>query len=277
VLAGAISLILAPKLLVAVLALEASAKDSTIFAVWRIYRRASFTAGFSIFDMRDISDEFEKRQLPKARLASWSHAAKVGHIVALRYDAEDFAAFIETPQGGSFQQSNVHVVTNSAATREQLYAEFDWLYSTAESNDLVYVFFAGHGIEYRNTSYFLPYDASKGHRDAFGIPMPELFHKVTDYLSVKQVIVFIDACHAAGAAEGARSPLSIDIQKQWNTLNDKEGQISMALFSSLAYQKSWEDADFLHGLFTWYLLEGLKLTPGRPRILQLFTYVVRRV
>src|SRR6266571_4389704 len=36
-------------------------------------------------------------------------------------DAEDFAAFIKTPQGGSFSPDNVHLLTNSTATRARLY------------------------------------------------------------------------------------------------------------------------------------------------------------
>jgi hypothetical protein len=123
----------------------------------------------------------------------------------------------------------------------------------------VYVFFAGHGVEYRNQLYFLPYEADRDHPDVDGIPMDVFFRKATRDLLAKQVVVFIDACHAAGAEQG-RSPLSVDIQKQWDSLNQKEGPFSMALFSSLAYQKSWEDPQLGggHGLFTWYVLEGLK-------------------
>ena len=199
-------------------------------------------------------------------------------------DAVDFAAFIKSAQGGLFPSSNVHLLTNSDAKREPLYREFDWLYQNVGPNDVVYVFFAGHGVEYRNVLYFLPYDASKERPDALGIPMTEFFRKVTRDLSAKQVVVFVDACHAAGASEGARSPLSVDIQKQWESANEKEGQFSMALFSSLAYQKSWEDADLGggHGLFTWYILEGLK--GGAPRTSQglitadsLWTYVKDKV
>ena len=174
-------------------------------------------------------------------------------------DAEAFAAFIESEQGGTFAPGNVHLVTNGDAKRVRLYKEFTWLYQNAGPDDLVYVFFAGHGVDYQNVLYFLPYDASKDNPDDNGIPMGEFFRKVTRNLAAKQVVVFIDACHAAGAAEGGRAGASVDVQKEWDALNSKEGQFSMALFSSLANQRSWEDAGLGggHGLFTWYLLEGL--------------------
>jgi len=199
-------------------------------------------------------------------------------------DAEAFAAFIESEQGGKFSQENVHLVTNAEAKRVRLYKEFTWLFQNAGPEDQVYVFFAGHGVEYQNVLYFLPYDASKDNPDDNGIPMGEFFRKVTRNLAAKQVVVFIDACHAAGAAEGGRDRAAVDVQKEWDALNNKEGQFSMALFSSLANQRSWEDAGLGggHGLFTWYLLEGLKGgAPGNEKGLitadALWNYVREKV
>jgi HEAT repeat protein len=174
-------------------------------------------------------------------------------------DAASFAKFIETPAGGNFQAQNVHVLTNQTADRTGIYNEFNWLYEEAGPNDTVYVFFAGHGTEFRGVYYFLPYGASKEEPDALGIPMTEFYRKVTRDLAAKQIVVFVDACHAAMAQEG-RSSGSIDIEKEWDQQSQKAGQIAMALFSSLGNERSWEDPSLGggHGLFTWYLLEGLK-------------------
>jgi hypothetical protein len=181
----------------------------------------------------------------------------------LRYadrDAADFAAFIQTPAGGSFPADHVHLVIDQAATRDKIFAEFKWLYKTAGPNDLVYVFFAGHGSDFQNESYLLPINANKDNLDSEGIPMRQFFQKVTTDLAAMQVVVFIDACRAAAAVGGARDPGEFDVAKQWEQHNAKEGQVAMGFFSSLANEKSFEDPDLGggHGLFTWYLLEGLK-------------------
>jgi uncharacterized caspase-like protein len=182
-------------------------------------------------------------------------------------DAREFAAFIKTERGGAFSSDHVHLLTNEDATRDKLYAEFRWLYQTAGPNDVVYVFFAGHGVEYQNESYFLPINASEDNLESEGIPMSIFFKKVTRDLSAKHIVVFIDACHAAEAEQGARDPLSTNVPEEWERLNDKQGQLDMAFFSALAYQKSWEDPELGggHGLFTWYLLEGLRgAAPSSP-------------
>jgi hypothetical protein len=51
-------------------------------------------------------------------------------------DAEEFASFIISGEGGGFPAGNVHLVTNANATRVRLYAEFDWLYRTVGPTDL---------------------------------------------------------------------------------------------------------------------------------------------
>jgi uncharacterized caspase-like protein len=174
-------------------------------------------------------------------------------------DASEFAAFIETPEGGAFVPQNVHLITNSNAVRRRLFDEFEWLYNSVGPNDLVYVFFAGHGIEHRGVSYFLPFDASKERPEILGIPMSDFFRKVTTDLAAKQVVLFIDACHAAAASDGsARGPRQVDAVKQWDMLNQREGQVTMAFFSSLANERSWEDAELKHGLFSYFILKGLK-------------------
>jgi uncharacterized caspase-like protein len=193
-------------------------------------------------------------------VAGYPHFPKEQQLRFADRDARAFADFIKTPQGGSFNIENIHLIVNDQAKRADFFREFDWFFREVGPEDTLYVFYAGHGFEFRNTLYFLPYDSEPQHPDDGGIPMSEFFRRVTRDVAAKQVVVFVDACHAAGASEGSRDPLAIDVQRQWNQLNDKEGQVSMALFSSLAYQKSWEDRDLGegHGLFTWYLLEGLK-------------------
>lgn len=175
-------------------------------------------------------------------------------------DARSFAEFIESPQGGNFAVSDVHVLTGPDADRLHIVSAMNWLYTSAGSEDLVYIYFAGHSEEYRGVSYFLPYDASLENPDDRGIPAADFYRHVTRDLQAKQVIVFVDACNAASAIEGSRSPLSADLQKEWEEQNSHTGQFSMALFSSLDYQKSWEDSslDGGHGLFTYYLLRGLR-------------------
>jgi Caspase domain len=173
-------------------------------------------------------------------------------------DAADFAAFIQTTAGGSFPTKQVHLVTNKAATRDRIFAEFNWL-SAVKSTALVYVFFAGHGAEYGNETYLLPVTATPDKIDAEGTPMSQFFRRVTVDVPAMQAVVFIDACRAAAAVSGMRGA-PVEVEKAWEQRNAREGQVAMGLFSSLASESSYEDPDLEggHGLFTYYLIEALK-------------------
>jgi tetratricopeptide (TPR) repeat protein len=196
-------------------------------------------------------------------------------------DAQQFASFIETPDGGGFLPDNVHLLVNNQATRENIFNAFTWLRSHVGPDDILYVYFAGHGDKFGDNSYFLPYDTSPSQPDDRGIPMHDFYRKVTNDLQARQVIIFIDACHAAGA-DSARGTSSENGQDPWNTLNRKAGQVTMGFFSSLANEESYEDDTFKQGLFTHFLLEGLKggskATPeGYINAQSLYTYVENAV
>jgi hypothetical protein len=180
-------------------------------------------------------------------------------------DAADFAAFIQTPQGGGFEPQNVHLITDALATRDRIYVEFLWLYRNVGPAAVVYVFFAGHGDRYRNRGYFLPFETAADNPESAGIPMTEFFDKVTKELAARQVVLFIDTCHSAAMSQGTRASISLpaDVLQEWNTSNErgsKDGQNVTAFFSSMANEESYEDRELGggHGLFTYYLLQGLK-------------------
>jgi tetratricopeptide (TPR) repeat protein len=174
-------------------------------------------------------------------------------------DAEKFATFIQTPEGGGFPAANVHLVTNEKATRDRIYDEFTWLESHVGADDVVYVYFAGHGDKYKDKSYFMPYDAAPSRPDDRGIAMDDFYKKVTTELQARQVVVFVDACHAAGADSGAKGAADGENGKNaWDSLNRKAGQVTMGFFSSASNEDSYEDDEFKQGLFTHYLLDGLR-------------------
>src|SRR5262249_45298780 len=75
-----------------------------------------------------------------------------------------FKNFIQTPEGGSFQEKNIRLLLNENAKRADIYQNgLSWLKDRVHRDDLVYVFFAGHGIEDLDdhSVYFMPYDGRK--------------------------------------------------------------------------------------------------------------------
>ena len=165
-----------------------------------------------------------------------------------------------------------------------------------DPKDTVILYFAGHGMRDRLTRnrdpYFLPYDARSGdlYSSAFGM------NEVTGLLQrliPERVVVLIDSCFSGAAggrspydpkAEGDRAPFSEEFLD--NMAHAGTGRA--VLTASGPDEAAQEDADLGHGVFTYYLLEGLRgaadsitageNTPdGNITVSEVYNYLSRKV
>ena len=70
-------------------------------------------------------------------------------------DAENFAAFLKSKKGGSVPASNIILLTNAQASKENIIAKGKALFAKAKKDDRVIFYFSGHGSK----GCFMPYDA----------------------------------------------------------------------------------------------------------------------
>jgi uncharacterized caspase-like protein len=194
-------------------------------------------------------------------------------IPALRYAARDAQAlhdWLVSPAGGRYAPSRVKLLTDrnatAAAIKEALYT---WLRQTIEE-DVVVIYFAGHGSpdspDTPQNLYLLPHDTRYDAIASTGFPMWDVETALKRFIKARRVVVLADACHSGGVGatfDVARRALG-DVQP--NRISS--GLQSLAsvgagiavISASDDRQLSAESAKFGggHGVFTHYLLEGLK-------------------
>lgn len=180
-------------------------------------------------------------------------------------DASEFAEFLRTPSAGAFPESNIRLVTNEHATRAGIKQAMAWLSARSTADDVVYVYFAGHGVtDSFGRAYFMPWDGSPFQPEIAGIGADEFLGDFRRRISAKQLIFFVDACHAgaaltsAGLTDRDASNTTAALLESWNRELATRNELTMAFLSASANQRSYEDQAVAHGLFTWYLLEGLR-------------------
>lgn len=194
-------------------------------------------------------------------------------IPALRYAAKDAQAlhdWLVSPAGGRYAPSRVKLLTDRNATTANIKeALFTWLRQTIEE-DVVVIYFAGHGSpdspDTPQNLYLLPYDTRYDAIASTGFPMWDVETALKRFIKAKRVVVLADACHSGGVGatfDVARRALG-DVQP--NRISS--GLQSLAtvgagiavISASDDRQLSAESAKFGggHGVFTHYLLEGLK-------------------
>jgi tetratricopeptide (TPR) repeat protein len=176
-------------------------------------------------------------------------------------DAQDFASYLE--KEGKFEKDHVHVLLNEQATRENILAEIGdkFLPRTAAPDDLVVIYLSSHGspskVDTEGVNYFVAYNTDKNSLYATGIPMVDLTKMIKERVHSDRVVVVLDACHsgAANVAKGLYRAANFDA----NSIAQGAGQL--VICSSRPDQVSWESKRYQNGVFTHYLLEGLRKSP----------------
>ena len=189
-------------------------------------------------------------------------------VAPLKYadkDAEAFAKFLQTPEGGGFQPDHMRILLNKDATLSKLQEALIDFLQQAIDKDLVIIYFAGHGLPdpaRLQNLYLLTYDADPSRLGTTAFPMWQIKDVLERYISAKRIVVFSDACHSGGisvdfATRGMDATKSNLINQYLADLSrTKEGIVIFT--ASAAGEVSQEIPELGHGVFTYYLLQGLK-------------------
>jgi hypothetical protein len=194
-------------------------------------------------------------------------------VPKLRYPVADADAVYQTLlASGGFKKENILLLTDKTERRPTLrnikWALGTFLARSAHKDDLVVIYFAGHGaseVDQRGmerdglSKYLVPIDADPDDLYSSALPMDEM-QNVLQRIEAERVTVFLDACYS-GAAGGrtfastkTRGVTVDDIFLE--RLTRSKGRAIVT--ASRPSEVSIELADLGHGLFTYYLVRGLQ-------------------
>lgn len=194
---------------------------------------------------------------------------------------------------GRFEEKNVELLINEDATYFGIKeAIVDNLAARARPDDTVVIYYAGHGAPAHASGatssdamekYFIPYDANADKLRSRGIAMSDI-HEWFGFIRSRRVMFFIDSCYS-GAAGGR----TFEDPSQQNRailtdefLDDISGSGRTVITACDINQISLELPELGHGLFTHYLVEGLKGAAdtnkdGLVSIDELYSYLYKKV
>lgn len=164
-------------------------------------------------------------------------------------DARDFVSAIHSMNKSMYANIKVSsLLLNGDATYLNIRKGMSQVVRDAAQDDVVIFFFSGHGSVEENRTYFLPVDVDAGDLFATGINFDDITASAKR-LKDKDCKVFIimDACHS-GALLGMKSAFALEMSAPGISI----------LSSSTGNQQSKEYPDWRNGVFTKYLLDGLK-------------------
>jgi hypothetical protein len=188
-------------------------------------------------------------------------------------DARLVRAYLSDQLG--VRPENMVVLLNREATLMRIKSALGTdIKNKAGQNDMVLIFFAGHGATEKDVTspdgdglekYLLPYDADPRDLYATALPMDEI-SKVFRRIRSERLVFIADACYS-----GASGGRTVGISGVRANLSDHfleriaSGKGRIILTASGANEVSTENDALQHGVFTYYLVEGLKGTADRDR------------
>ena len=217
--------------------------------------------GIKVVPREQVQQERAKRWAVLIGVDKYEDETGIG---SLKYCGQDMKLLyrVLTGPAGGFAPENVLLMTQDAIqpkrrpTRSFIVTMVpNWL-SDAKPEDDVLIAFSGHGVEQDGKAYLLPSDAMHANAALTGIPVS----LVKDWLAncrAKRKILILDACHSGAGKEAPAMSEAF-----WEDAERGEGFVRLA--SCGPKQKSNEDDDLVslegkgHGVFTYYLAEGLE-------------------
>lgn len=177
--------------------------------------------------------------------------ATYNHMSSLRYtddDAYHLYAFLKSPEGGAIPDENISLLIDDAATKKNIAREIGNTFSKADDNDVIILYMSGHGLD----GNFVPTDFDG--RDNL-LSYDDIL-KMVESSDAKHRIYITDACHS-GSMYASKTPYQMELQDFYNKFSQTKGGTAV-ITSSKSDEVSLEYSGMRHGVFSHYLIEGLK-------------------
>lgn len=186
-----------------------------------------------------------------------------------RKDADAISALLKDPVYGRFSADHVRLVEDDQATTVNVRAGLNWLARQASPDDLALIYIATHGTardqDEAGASYVVTFDTDTESRDGLystAIPLVEISNVVRTRLKALKAVVILDTCHSQGAvSQTVTVPASMAPQMVEHI---REGTGRVILGASQSEESSYESPKYGHGLFTFHLLDALRVNRNAP-------------
>jgi len=202
----------------------------------------------------------------------WAVIVGIDHyqsIPKLKYAVKDAQAIYQLLTSvNQIPPENVTLLLNEQATLTNLRSYLGTkLKQSASKDDMVIIYFAGHGATERDVTspdgdglekYILPYDAVPKDLYASALPMREISH-ILNRIQSERLVFIADACYSGASGgrtvsiEGFRSNISGGFLGRIS-----RGKGRVIITASGPNEVSAEDDKLKHGVFTYYLIEALE-------------------
>ena len=189
------------------------------------------------------------------------------NLTSLQYSALDCQGLGEalTEATASLAEREViihHDFVSERPCLARVQQSIEHIVTSAGSEDTILFYFSGHGLLETNTQQVILClaDTDPERLPTTGLPLNDLLQQLSS-CAARQQLVWLDACHSGGmtlrgTANSIADPSSQLVEVLRHQAAESKG--FYALLSCDRAQQSWEFPELGHGVFTYYLMRGLR-------------------
>ena len=162
-------------------------------------------------------------------------------------DAQQFAQAAKNSAGDLYREVKPQVITNKSATKQNVEQSLAQLARDVQQDDIVMLFFSGHGVREGEDTYFMTTDGIAADPAPTSVDFGYIKKRLNAMVSKGcKVVLFMDACHSgAMLTKSGTKDLSMTLP----------GMIGF--YSSTRLEESAESDQLGNGAFTKALLDGI--------------------
>lgn len=180
----------------------------------------------------------------------------VGNVSYAARDASIVKEYFNKTLGIPSEQ--IYFKLNGDVTKGELEKIFGgWLQNRVDENTSVYVYYAGHGAPAEDqNAYLIPNDGDPNYADITGYSLNSMYSQLGK-LPTDKITVFLDACFSGQDREQKlliNNTRGLGIKTKSAEIPEKINVFSAS--SSDQVSNGWPDKK--HGLFTYFMLKGIK-------------------
>jgi len=171
-------------------------------------------------------------------------------------DAKTMTEYLTKVMG--YPEENVVTLTNEHAAKSDFEKYFEkWLFNNVEKDSSVFIYYSGHGAPNVKTgdAFLVPYDGDPSFIAETGYSLKRLYDNLGK-LQAKEIIVALDSCFSGA---GGRSVLAKGARPLVMTMESLAIPSKVAVLSASSGEQissTYEEKG--HGLFTYFMLKGIK-------------------
>jgi len=181
----------------------------------------------------------------------------------LQYTAQDVEQLAQQLESCGFPKRQIVVLKDGASSikyqpmKTNIEKQLELVLNLVGPEDVLLIAFSGHGMQAEGVSYLCPAEADVGDPAGTMLAVDTIYKQLEDCRAAMKLVI-VDACRNDPRPAGRKSATAKEDGRKLAMALEQTPQGIRYLASCGPGQISWEDADLQHGVFMYYLLEGLR-------------------